>query len=77
MSTVYRKSGSREFYKINEVDEVVTRVWNKQYFSRIDISVNRLIISDCRDEESTQASTEEEFNTAYKEAMERISSGKL
>lgn len=77
MSTVYRKSGSREFYKINEVDEVVTRVWNKQYFSRIDISVNRLIISDCRDEESTQPSTEEEFNTAYKEALARIQLGRL
>lgn len=77
MSTVYRKSGSREFYKINEVDEVVTRVWNKQYFSRIDISVNRLIISDCRDEQSTQSSTESEFNAAYKEAMERITTGKL
>lgn len=76
MSTIYRKSGSREFYKIDEETKIVTRVLNKQMFSRVDASVNRLIYEDAFDD-CTQQATEEEFNTAYKEAMERIQSGRI
>ena len=74
MSTVYRKSGSRVFYKINEEghNQTVTRVRNKLSFSQLDVSHNSLITADAF-EEGTTSITEE----AYKEAMERISSGKL
>lgn len=76
MSTIYRKSGDREFYKVDESTGIVTRVWNKQSFSRVDICDNRLVLEDTMDE-GTQAITESEFNTAYKEAMERIQMGRL
>jgi hypothetical protein len=76
MSTIYRKSGGREFYKVDESTGIVTRVWNKQSFSRIDISDNRLVLEDTMDEGTTEI-TAEEFNTAYKEALERITTGKI
>ena len=44
MSTVYRKSGSREFYKVEQRIGIVTRVLNKKYFSRVDISYNKLVM---------------------------------
>lgn len=74
MSTIYRKSGDRLFYKFVEGTGIVTRVCIKNSFSRIDISDNRLIIEDANDF-GTQAITKDEFNAAYKEAMERITSG--
>lgn len=73
MSTVYRKSG-REFYKIDTQTKIVIRALNREAHSKVDISENRLLYEDgCL----SQISTEEEFNTAYKEAMERIQSGKI
>lgn len=80
MSTVYRyrKSGNRLFYKVTEegYNQTVTRIRNKASFSQVDISKNSLITADAFEDGTTEI-TESEFNTAYKEAMERISSGKI
>lgn len=73
MSTVYRKSGNRIFYKVE--GGFVTKVIDKYMDAGIMVTRNTLILSEALDED--QISTKEEFNTAYKEAMERISSGKL
>lgn len=69
MSTIYRKSGDRLFYNGN----IVTRVTKKAWFTGIDVSKNPLIVSEALDDCSE--ATESEFNTAYKEAMDRITSG--
>lgn len=71
MSTIYRKSG-REFYKVDQKTKVIIRVLNKEALSKIDISENGLLYEDAC---VSQLSTEEEFNTAYTEAMDRITSG--
>ena len=78
MSTVYRKSGGsgRMFYKVDDQKGLVTRVLNKQLHSSIEFSENMLLVCDVLEDNTTlKSSTEEEFNTAYKEAMERIQSG--
>ena len=77
MSTIYRKSGIREFYKVDEVTGIVTRVLNRKFSSRVDISDNRLIFEDATHEKDTQPSTEAEFNAALKEAQDRINSGRI
>jgi len=51
------------------------RVKNKQFFSQIDISYNRIISEEATDESCTKPCTESEFNAAHKEAMDRITSG--
>ena len=73
MSTVYRKS-RREFFKI-EQNRTVTRVMNKLKRSLVDIIVDENVWNEVLID--NEPSTESEFNTAYKEAMERITTGKL
>lgn len=73
MSTVYRKSG-REFYKI-EQNRTVTTVVNKLKHSWISIIENKDVVEEVVIDR--KVATEEEFNTAYKEAMDRIQSGKI
>jgi hypothetical protein len=76
MSTIYRKSG-RKFYRIVD-DREVMRVVLKFDLVGIDRSrENYLILGEAKDEYYSEVSAEEEFNTAYKEAMERIQSGRL
>lgn len=67
----YRKSGSRTFYKLDESTGHVIRVTNKEMFSQVDVSYNRLIMEDAKDE-ATREITKDEFVIAYHLAMERI-----
>lgn len=73
----YRKSGSREFYKININTGTTTRVINKKFMSRIDVSQISFITIDAMDEDSTKEITEEEFNIAFNEAFDRIKEQRL
>ena len=73
MSTVYRKSGDRFFYKVE--GGWVTRVTDRYMEVGLVVTRNTIILSEAMDD--SDPSTEEEFNTAYKEAMERITSGKI
>lgn len=68
----YRKAGKspRDVYKVD--GDLVIRVLNKEKFSRIDVSDNRLIRSDALDEDSTKECTESEFNEQYQIALDRI-----
>lgn len=77
MSTIYRKSGDRLFYKFVEEIGITIRVKNKQYYSQIDISYNKLIAEDALDESLTKPCTEFEFIEAHKVAIERITSQNL
>jgi hypothetical protein len=73
MSTIYRKS-RRAFFKI-EQNGPVTTVMNKFRHTVISITDDQVAWNDAL--QDNQTSTEEEFNTAYKEAMERIQSGRI
>jgi hypothetical protein len=77
MSTIYRKSRNRTFYKLQ--DKVVTVVLNRYDESILRTTRSRIAYNDlvANNFESTEECTEAEFNTAYKEAMERIQSGKI
>lgn len=76
MSTVYRKSGARLFFKVE--GSIVTTVISKEKRAWIDKYDSAMNAADIiADNGFYQSCTEEEFNTAYKEAMERISSGKI
>lgn len=77
MSTEYRRSGMREFYRIEHDSKTVTRVMNKESFARIDVSVNHLIYEDSKDEATTRQCTEVEFMDQYDSAMQRIQSKKV
>lgn len=71
----YRKGSTRYFFRIDD-DGIVTRVLNKEKFSKIDVSDNPLIRSDVNDV-GTRESTETEFNAAFSQAFDRISAGKI
>lgn len=71
----YRKSGSREFYRLDQENATTTRVIHKRLSSKIEVASIFLIGLD--DIDHSQPSTEEEFTSAYKEALERITTGKI
>lgn len=78
MSTIYRKSGGigRMLYKVDDQKGLVIRVLNKQLHSSIEFSENMHLVHDILEDNTTlKTCTESEFNAAFKEAMERITSG--
>lgn len=69
----YRKSGTRDFMKIE--GDIVVRVMNKEKFSRVDVSDNPIIRCDAKD--GTILCSKDEFVDAYNLAMERIQTLKI
>lgn len=73
----YTKAGDRTFYKLDESTGHVIRVRNKESYSQVDISYNRLILEDAKDEDATKEIPKDEFVDAYNLAMERIQTFKV
>jgi hypothetical protein len=66
----YRKSGLRIFYRID--GEQVVRVINKRSFSALEVGNDYTIHDSATDVDNTKECSEEEFTSAYREALERI-----
>lgn len=73
----YRKSGLRTFVKVEGT--IVTSVLNREKSATITKYEDAPMTAEgiVNDSQGYPPCTEEEFNTAYKEAMERITSGKI
>lgn len=68
----YRKMGNgQEFMKIINNERAVS-VFNTKYGSRIQASVNPVILEQYNDEAFSTDSNEDEFNAAFKAAIDNI-----
>lgn len=80
MSTSYRKSGTRRYYKIYN-DGKVCFVLNQENWSEIRFGINGFMIADVLDPYDpgikSHEITESEFNQAYKYALDRITMQRL
>jgi hypothetical protein len=74
MPIEYRKS-NRVFYRIE--GEQVTRVINRLNNSIIEVGKDYPLHDSATDPDSSRPSSEEEFNAAFKEALERITNFKI
>jgi Mg2+/Co2+ transporter CorB len=76
MSTIYRRT-YREFFKVDKTTGITTRVLCKHLQWKIERDETKLTAHAVIEDDTFIPSTEEEFNSAYKEAMERIQSGRI